>query len=82
MSPVTLLITLEPFEALYSSRGIAFTVLLFREAGEKEGKRKEEWKRYDSVAPLATIYPAPFLHFLLSPLLSPLFTLYKGMFNT
>lgn len=33
--------------------GISFTVLLFREAGE-EGERKEERKRYDSDAPLAT----------------------------
>lgn len=40
MSAVTLLITLEPLEAPYSSRGIAFTVLLFREAGEK-GEEEE-----------------------------------------
>lgn len=73
MFAITLLITLEPFETLYSSRGMTFTVLLFRET-----ERKEERKRYNSVAPLATIHPVSFLRFLLSPLFS---APYKGMLN-
>lgn len=64
--------------------GIAFTVLLFREAGG-EGERKEERKRYDSDVPLATFHPAPILYFplflfsLLSLLSTKVCSIHKGL---
>lgn len=56
-------------------RGIAFTVLLFGEAGE-ERQRKEERMKCDSDTPLS-VHCAPSLPLLCSPA-----ALCKGMFNT
>lgn len=63
--------------------GIAFAVLLFREAGE-EGERKEEGNRY--IQMLRWLLFTPLL-FSISPLFPSLpllstLALYKGMFNT